>query len=280
MSEAGGRASPVELAFTAYGDADRRRETVVVLHGLFGSGRNWMTVARRLGERHRVLAPDLRNHGSSPWAEPMAYPAMAADVAALLVHQANRPVTLVGHSMGGKAAMALALVRPGLVRRLVVVDVAPVAYESSFASYARAMHEAKLDGVTRRAQVDEQLVDAVPDPAVRAFLLQNLVLEPGGARWRVNLPVIEAAMSTISGFPEVPPGLQFGKPVLFVAGEKSDYLSPAQEPVVRRLFPQADVAVVPGAGHWVHAEKPAEFLAALDRVLPDGSPPQHPAPGQ
>jgi esterase len=214
-----------------------------------------------------VLALDLRNHGASPWAEPMTYPAMAADVAEVLVHQANRPVTLVGHSMGGKAAMALALARPGLVRRLVIVDVAPVTYASTFGPYVRAMREAHLDGVSRRVQVDEQLVDAVPDPGVRAFLLQNLVLDPGGARWRVNLPVLEAAMETISGFPDFPDGPQFNKPVLFVAGERSDYLSPSQEPIVRRLFPQADVTVVPGAGHWVHAEKPTDFLRVLDDVM-------------
>ena len=266
-------ADPVDLALTAYGEPDRRRETVVVLHGLFGSGRNWMTIARRLGADHRVLAPDLRNHGTSPWAEPMTYPAMAADVAALLVLHASRPVTLVGHSMGGKAAMILALARPGLVRRLVVVDVAPVTYASTFASYAKAMREAKLHGVTRRAQVDEILAEAVPEPGVRAFLLQNLVVTDGGARWRMNLPVLESAMDTISGFPAVPSGLQFGKPVLFVAGETSDYLSPDHEPVVRRLFPQAEVTVVPGAGHWVHAEKPAEFLAVLDGVLDDASSP-------
>jgi esterase len=267
MSTGARRAAPVDLAFTAYGDPDPRRETVVVLHGLFGSGRNWMTIARRLAATHRVLAPDLRNHGASPWATAMTYPAMAADVAGLLVHQANRPVTLVGHSMGGKAAMSLALARPGLVRRLVVVDVAPVTYESTFAPYARAMQEAHLEGVTRRSQVEEQLTEAVPDAAVRAFLLQNLVLEKGGARWRVNLPVLEAAMETISGFPEVEAGVEFRKPVLFVAGERSSYLSPGQEPVVRRLFPQAEVTVVRGAGHWVHAEQPDEFLQVMESVL-------------
>jgi pimeloyl-ACP methyl ester carboxylesterase len=242
---------------------------VVLLHGLFGSGRNWMSIARRLGARHRVLVPDLRNHGASPWAVPMTYPAMAADVAEVLVHQANRPVTLVGHSMGGKAAMALALARPGLVRQLVAVDVAPVAYQGTFGPYVRAMRAAQLEGVTRRAEVDQQLVDAVPERGVRAFLLQNLVLgNTGAAHWRVNLPVLEESMETISGFPDVPPGLQFDKPVLFIAGERSGYLSPSQEPTVRRLFPQADVTVVAGAGHWVHAEKPDDFVAALERVLP------------
>lgn len=260
---------PVDLAVTLHGDVEDRGEPVVVLHGLFGSGRNWMTIARRLAATRRVLAPDLRNHGASPWAEPMDYPAMAADVANVLVHRANRAVTLVGHSMGGKVAMVLALARPGLVRRLVVVDVAPVTYPSTFGSYAQAMHAASLDGVTRRSQVDDQLAEAVPDQGVRAFLLQNLVLDEHGARWRVNLPVLEASMGTIAGFPDTPPDVQYKKPVLFVAGERSDYLAPDHEPAVRRLFPQADLAVVPGAGHWVHAEKPVELLALLDGVLAD-----------
>ena len=260
----------VELATAEYGEGDPRRDTVVVLHGLFGSGRNWMSIGRRLADSYRVLAPDLRNHGASPWAEPMTYEAMAGDLAQLLVYRANRPVTLVGHSMGGKAAMITALNRPALVERLMIVDVAPVTYDGSFLPYAQAMRAAKLEGVTRRIEVDEQLVDAVPDPGVRAFLLQNLVLDDEGARWRVNLPVLEAEMSTISGFPDLPDGMVYDKPVLFVAGEKSDYLHPDQEPVVRRLFPHATVAVVPEAGHWVHAERPAEFLAVLRSFL-DGS---------
>ncbi len=267
MSNSSGRPGAVELAVAAYGEPDPRRETVVVLHGLFGSGRNWMTIARRLASTHRVLAPDLRNHGASPWDAAMTYPAMAADVAELLVHRANRPVTLVGHSMGGKVAMALALTRPGLIRRLVVVDVAPVTYESTFAPYARAMLEADLEGVTSRSQVDAQLAEVVPEPGVRAFLLQNLVLEEGGARWRVNLPVLEAAMETISGFPEVPPKAQFRKPVLFIAGERSDYVAQGHYPAVRSLFPRAETTVIRGAGHWVHAEKPDEFLDVLESVF-------------
>lgn len=259
----------VDLVVAEHGGSDPRDETVVVLHGLFGSGRNWMTIGRRLAGTSRVLAPDLRNHGASPWAEPMTYPAMAADVARMIMQRCNRPVTLVGHSMGGKAAMILALTRPGLVRRLVVVDVAPVEYETSFLPYARAMRDARLEGVTRRSEVDVQLRDAVPDPGVRAFLLQNLLLDAEGARWRVNLPVLEAAMGTISGFPAVPDGTTYDKPVLFVAGSESAYLSPSQQPVVSRLFPQVGVEVVQGAGHWVHAEAPDAFLAALQGFLGD-----------
>lgn len=242
---------------------------VVVLHGLFGSGRNWMTVSRRLADRYRVLAPDLRNHGTSPWSPVHTYEAMADDIVAVLEERSPGPAALVGHSMGGKAAMLVALRRPDLVDRLVVVDVAPVAYESGFGAYAGAMAEADLDGVTRRAEVDAQLASAVPAPGVRAFLLQNLVLDRDGARWRVNLPVLEAAMPTISGFPAVAAGTSYNGPALFVAGGRSDYVRREHADAVMTLFPRAEVAIVPEAGHWVHAERLEDFLAVLDPFLAD-----------
>ncbi len=240
---------------------------VVVLHGLFGSGRNWMTVSRRLADRYRVLAPDLRNHGTSPWSPVHTYEAMADDVVAVLEERSMGPAALVGHSMGGKAAMLVALRRPDLVDRLVVVDVAPVVYESGLGAYARAMAVADLDGVTRRAEVDAQLQSTVPERAVRAFLLQNLVLDGDDPRWRVNLSVLEAAMSTISGFPAVGQGTSNEGPALFVAGGRSDYVRREHADAVLALFPRAQVTVVPEAGHWVHAERLEDFLAVLEPFL-------------
>lgn len=239
---------------------------VVVLHGLFGSGRNWMTVARRLGQQRSVLAPDLRNHGASPWSDTMTYAAMAADIAAL-VEERQVPVALVGHSMGGKAAMLLALRRPDLVERLVVVDVAPVTYVTGFAEYAQAMQRADLTGVTRRGEVDVQLVSAVPDAGVRAFLLQNLVLDAAGARWRVNLPVLEHALPMISSFPSLLSGLRYTGPTMFVAGGRSDYVRREHADVVLERFPHAQLRVVPEAGHWVHAERVDDFLAVTRPFL-------------
>lgn len=239
---------------------------VVVLHGLFGSARNWTTVSRRLAGEYEVLAPDLRNHGASPWSETMTYDVMAADVAALL-ERSRRPVSLIGHSMGGKAAMLLALQRPDLVDRLVVVDVAPVAYPTGFGAYARAMRAVDLVGVTRRAEVDAQLAPAVPDRAVRAFLLQNLLLDPPGARWRVNLPVLEREMPVISGFPPVAAGLSYAGATMFVSGGRSDYVRGEHAEIVLELFPRADFRVVRDAGHWVHAERVDDFLAAVRPFL-------------
>ena len=171
----------MQLNTTVYGE---NGSPAVLLHGLFGSGRNWMTVARKLAAgNHRVVTADLRNHGSSEWTDTMSYAEMAADLRETITALGLGPVALLGHSMGGKAAMLTALQYPELVERLIVVDVAPVAYPPSFAEYARAMRTARLDGVTRRAEVDEQLADAVSSPGTRAFLLQNLVLDetaPGG----------------------------------------------------------------------------------------------------
>ena len=170
---------------------------------------------------------------------------------------------VIGHSMGGKTAMLLALNHAEAVERLVVVDVAPVSYPPALAAYVRAMRAVDLAGVSRRGEVDAQLAGAITSPAERAFLLQNLVLGSGQARWRLNLPVLERFMPEISGFPEAAPGVSFPGPALFVAGEHSSYVRPEYRPAIERLFPQARIVQVPGAGHWLHAERPDAFLALV-----------------
>lgn len=238
---------------------------VVILHGLFGSARNWATVARKLGERRRAVALDLRNHGGSPWTAEMDYPAMAGDVRDVIA--AFGRCAVIGHSMGGKTAMALALLYPGLVERLVVVDIAPVAYQGrSHGDYIRAMQAADLK-VARRAEVETQIQAGVPDPSLRAFLLQNLVSEDGGLRWRLNLEGLLAAMPEIMGWPEALDGRRYDGPTLFLTGERSDYVRPEHHDRIRRLFPHARLETVPGVGHWPHAEKPAEFIAMLEEFL-------------
>lgn len=252
------------LRYDEYGDP--ANPTVVILHGLFGSGRNWMSVSRRLADAWHVVTPDLRNHGGSPWRPPHTYAAMAADVVAL-IERIGGPVALVGHSMGGKAAMVAALACPQLVSRLAVVDVAPVTYESTMLDYANAMRAARLDGVTRRAEVDRQLVDAVPELGTRAFLLQNLVLEPGNVHWRVDLDTLAAAMTDISAFPEIPGGVTYDGKTIVVIGGRSHYVRPDHGPVIRSLFPRAQPVVVPDSGHWVHAERLDAFVEILRDFL-------------
>ncbi|MFT4286604.1 alpha/beta fold hydrolase [Nocardioides sp.] len=255
---------------------------VVFLHGLFGQGRNWSTIGRALADRHRVTLVDLPNHGRSPWTEQVDYVDMAEQVAGLL--SADDPVTLVGHSMGGKVAMVLALRHPELVTRLVVADISPVDYgEEHDASgspggvlrYARVLLDLDLTGVTRREQADELLRPAESDATIRSFLLQNLHRDarpdgPSGWRWAANLAAVVRDGRALSGWPAVAvAGRTYDGPVLWLAGERSGYVREEFAPAMRRLFPHYRKVVLKGAGHWLHSERPEVFLAVLRRFLGD-----------
>jgi esterase len=253
----------VALAAVELGDGP----AVAILHGLFGAGRNWTTIGRSLAARHRVLLFDLRNHGASPWAEGMSYPDMAEDLRASLAARGIARAALLGHSMGGKVAMAAALARPEEVERLVVVDIAPLAYPPTLLGHVRAMRQLDLAGTRRRGEADRRLAAAIPDAAERAFLLQNLVFAETGARWRINLAAIDRAMPVISGFPSFPAGRAYGGPALFVAGGRSPYVRAEHGPEIAKLFPAARLVRIAEAGHWVHAEAPAAFLAQIEPFL-------------
>jgi pimeloyl-ACP methyl ester carboxylesterase len=258
--------TPIELAHDAFGETG---PPVVVLHGLLGSARNWTGIARQLADRRRVFPLDLRNHGRSPWAETASFEEMAGDVAAFVERHDLRPTAVIGHSLGGKVAMRLALTRADLVERLAVVDVAPVAYAHTFGPFVEAMQAVDLAAVRQRADADAQLEPTVPDVAIRNFLLQNLVKTDGGYGWRVNLEALAANMGELLGFPD-PGDAVYRGPTLFVAGSRSSYVKPEHRPLIERLFPHAEYAVIEGAGHWVQAERPTEFLSELRRFLASG----------
>ena len=242
------------------------RPTLVVAHGLFGSGRNWGAIARRLAQGRAVVTVDMRNHGDSPRMPSQTYPDMAADLAGV-IGDLGGPADVLGHSMGGKAAMLLALTRPALVRRLVVGDIAPVAYGHDQTRHIHAMRGLDLAGLTTRAEADRRLAASVPDPALRAFFLQSLDLKaPGGPRWRLNLDVLEAGMPGIVGWPSDVTG-RFDGPALFLSGADSRYVLPEHRADIRALFPAARFARIPGAGHWLHADRPAEFAETVDVFL-------------
>ncbi len=244
---------------------------LAILHGLFGSARNWASIAQRLAARHRVIAFDLRNHGGSRWADTMTYAEMAEDVSATLnAHRIFR-YALIGHSMGGKVAMQLALTPETQVERLVVVDIAPVPYPPRHAAYVRAMQALDLAAIRRRADADEQLAVYIQDAAERGFLLQNLVFETGQKpRWRLNLAAIARGLPELGAIPQGEPDSPFNGPAIFVAGEQSDYLLPEYEPEIRRLFPAAEVHRIANAGHWLHAEQPQTFLQIVEPFLARG----------
>ena len=237
---------------------------LLVAHGLYGSARNWGVIAKRLSDGRTVVAVDMRNHGASPRDPDHSYPALAGDLAEVIEAHGGR-ADLLGHSMGGKAAMVLGLTRPELLRHLIVADIAPVAYGHSQLPYIAAMQAVDLSRVVRRSDADAQLAADVADPALRAFLLQSLDLTGDAPVWRLNLPVLADQMPKIMGFPE-----RLGQsPVAarFIRGGASDYVAPATHPAIRAHFPRAEIVEMPGRGHWLHAADPRGFEAALRAVL-------------
>jgi pimeloyl-ACP methyl ester carboxylesterase len=237
---------------------------VVFLHGLFGSARNFGTFQRALATRFRVIALDLRNHGDSPHAPDMHYPVLAEDVLETLAAIDALPAVLIGHSMGGKTAMAAALLRPEALTRLLVADIAPVAYQHGNLAVVLAMQAIPLEPGLTRTQADTALADVVADPAVRSFLLQNLRLGAVPA-WRIGLTELAAAIPVLEGW-EAMAGVYAG-PTLFVTGARSDYVQSGHRPAIRGWFPRARFVAVKNAGHWLHADNPAAFMAVLEAFL-------------
>ncbi len=254
----------MRLAATTYGSATDR-PPLVIAHGLFGSARNWSAIGKRLAADRQVIAVDMRNHGDSPRSPDHSYPAMAGDLAETIAEHGGR-ADVLGHSMGGKAAMVLALTRADAVNRLIVVDMAPVAYSHSQIDYVDAMRGVDLASVSRRSDADAALADAVPEPPLRAFLLQSLSIDPSGAAWKLNLDALADQMPAIMDFPDLP-GTTFDGPTLFLSGGASDYVRPDHWPRIRALFPAAEAREIPEAGHWLHAEAPRAFIEAVNGFL-------------
>ncbi|MEO8530639.1 MAG: alpha/beta fold hydrolase [Deltaproteobacteria bacterium] len=230
---------------------------LLMAHGLFGSGRNFGPLARRLAVDRVVHVVDMRNHGDSPWMDEQSYSAMAGDLASV-VESLGGPMAVFGHSMGGKAAMMLALTRPELVASLVVGDIAPVAYGHSHAGHVEAMLALDLSAVSSRRDADALL--QVEDAGVRAFLLQSL--DVAEKRWKLNLDVLGRDMDLVTGWPAV--AGQYAGRVLFLAGSQSDYIA---DRGALALFPAAEFEVIEGAGHWLHADKPVEVAEAIRAFL-------------
>lgn len=232
---------------------------LVMLHGLFGSAGNFGVVQRRLAADRRVVALDLRNHGTSPHAAAMDYPTMAADVIDTLDGLGLGSVALLGHSMGGKVAMAAALLYPARIERLMVADIAPVPYAPHFRVISAAM-QAVLAGNTR-AQADAALAHTITEPALRGFLLQNF--RPG-VGWRIGLDEIAAALPSIEGWDTT--GIYPGA-ALSLLGERSEYVLPEHRPLLRALFPAIRFNTLHDAGHWLHADAPEAFVGAVQKFM-------------
>jgi esterase len=253
------------LALTHYpAEETNHQPPLLIVHGLFGSARNWGVIARHLASTRNVYTVDQRNHGLSPRNDSNSYPDMAADLAEVIGH-IGAPMDVLGHSMGGKAAMVLALTQPQLIRRLIVADIAPVAYRHDNTQHTAAMLAMPLDGLASRSEADRRLSATVPDPALRAFFLQSLDLKSTPPQWRLNLPVLADQMPLIVGWPDV--AGQFPNAALFLSGGKSSYVLPEHRPIIRALFPKARFAKLPEASHWLHADAPRAFEETVEVFL-------------
>lgn len=252
----------VSLAFEEYGNT--AAPDLVILHGFFASSRNWRQIARKLAEQYHIYLLDMRNHGESEHNAIMDYPSMAADIELFLDKQQLSRAHILGHSMGGKAAMWLALSSPERINKLIVADISPLSYRHSFDNLIQALKQLPLEQLTNRKQADSLLSSSIPDLSFRQFLLQNLLLKEGKYNWRINLDIFANTADNIIAFPDtqgLSPSLE---KVLFLAGETSDYVD--QESVYQ-LFPNATIEIIAGAGHWLHAQQPDAFCDAVHAFL-------------
>lgn len=255
---------PLDLAYTETGSG----QPVLIAHGLFGWKRNWAGIAKQLSETHRVFAIDMRNHGDSPHAPDMTYPDMAADMARFIEEKNLGAIPVIGHSMGGKATMALALSRPVLVERLLVLDIAPVDYAHDYVDYIAAMQGIDLSQVTRRSDIEPVIAAVAEDRSVQAFLMQNLTTaDNGGYRWRVNLDALDQHMADIMEFPHFETAQAYDGVTLLLGGSDSDRITPQYQSEIDRLFPAAEIDFIDNAGHWVHADQPEAVLKRIQTFL-------------
>jgi esterase len=252
----------MKLNYKTYGQGD----PVIILHGLFGMLDNWQTIARKLAEQYSVYAVDLRNHGRSPHSDVFDYCSMAADVVQFMESHGFYSGHVMGHSMGGKVAMQMAMEYPDQVEKLVVVDIAPKLYAPGHIVIFNALGSVDFATVSRRSDVETILMEQIQNISIVRFLMKNLLRNPDGSyQWKMNLDVIRSQYHNVNA--TVISGEPFDGAALFLRGGMSPYVSIEDLPEIERLFPNAVLETIPGAGHWVHAEKPKELLGAVMRFF-------------
>ncbi len=244
----------LKLYFEEYGD--KSSEPLIILHGFFASSRNWRQIAKKLAEHCHIFVLDLRNHGSSPHDPEMDYPSMVGDLESFMDERELERASILGHSMGGKVAMWLALSHPERVNKLIIADISPVSYEHSFDHTIQALKDIPLNQISNRKQADDFLSTAIPEMSYRMFLLQNLQLTDGKYTWRVDLDIFQKTANNIIAFPETNYS-PFADDALFIMAENPRYTNTE---AIYKFFPQAEIFVLKGANHWLHVEQPGIFL--------------------
>ncbi len=243
-------------------------QALIILHGLFGSSKNWHSLAGVFSRHFRVFTLDLRNHGQSFHDDEMNYQVMAEDVYRLLAHLTIDSCSVIGHSMGGKTAMLLASEYPELISRLIVADIAPVTYSHVYHHLIDPIMALQLDQIENRSAADKSLQRDIPDVGLRNFLLQNLEKKDGQWRWKVNWLAIKRHLRHLTEFTSLSIDWKVSTPTQFIRGEHSDYIGDAEEIEIARHFDSATIRTIKDAGHWLHAEQPERFSRlAFDFLL-------------
>ena len=251
----------MKLHFRSFGNG----EPLIILHGVFGSSDNWQTVGKDLGAKHRVYLVDQRNHGNSPHSDEFDYNVMTDDLLELMMNESIERAHILGHSMGGKTAMTFATRYPKKINKLIVVDIAPKYYEPAHAKIFREFRSIKLDQIQTRNEADLQMSHTISDMVVRQFILKNLTRVKKGFAWKLNLDAIEKNSEKVGE--ALSDEDWFNGYVLFIAGNKSDYIKESDLPEIQRHFPNAVLKFVPRAGHWVHAEQPKTLVKLVSDFL-------------
>ncbi|WP_028669413.1 alpha/beta fold hydrolase [Saccharospirillum impatiens] len=253
-----------------YSDTLGSGPDLVILHGLFGSGDNWRSIAKSLSEHYRVHLLDLPNHGRSPWVKQQSYPVFARAVSDWMSSQDIKQTALLGHSMGGKVAMQLALNHCHVqIDKLIIVDIAPRAYPPHHQDIFNALANTDLTRLKNRSDVDDALKDGIETTGIRQFILKSLYRNDNGQlAWRFNLDALQQQYNTIASEPDF--DHPFNGPTLFIKGMNSQYIQSSDQSAITERFPHATAKIIEGAGHWPHAEKPAAFLRILERFLEAG----------
>jgi len=254
----------MKLNYKTFGEG----EPLIILHGLLGTLDNWQTLGKRFAQQYSVYLVDQRNHGRSPHLPEMNYPVLAEDLKQFMESNWIYRSHIIGHSMGGKTAMQFALDYPDMLDKLVVVDIAPKGYEPAHEIIFEALLSVDFTRVIERSEADAVLKEKIADRSIRQFLLKNLSRnKDGGYRWKMNLEALHEHYHRI--LEPVSGDHPYEGPVLFIRGGQSDYMFDEDREAILKLFPQASIETVQGAGHWVHAEQPAEMARLITAFLQD-----------
>lgn len=249
------------LQFEEFGQINK--PPLIILHGFFASSRNWRHIAQKLAADFHVYVPDCRNHGASPHHAVMDYAVMAADIVLFIKQRGLNKVNLLGHSMGGKTAMWFALNHADKLDTLIIVDIAPINYAHSFANLLSLLQTLPLDDINNRKQADDYLAPLIPELSYRQFLLQNLIVDAGCYRWRINLAIFQENAANIVAFPNSNALMPYNGKTLFLKGGNSTYIK--ENAYV--LFPSTSFSVIAQAGHWLHVQQPAIFVQRVTEFL-------------